>query len=250
MVMEPTVFVFQHVPHEHMGTLAKALSRAELKHRQLDVWKNDVLWPDVEDVRALIVMGGPMGVYEEAKYPFLAKEIRFIQDVIKAGRPLLGICLGSQLIAKAFGARVFPNAHKEIGWYAVHMAPAAAGDALFGGWSSKPEIFQWHGDTFDLPAGAELLATSPLCRHQAYRVGKNVYGLQFHPEVDAAMIASWLGQPGTDEELKPLGPTRKRDIAAESPAKAAALEHLAAPAFDAFAQLCAFESNAGVKAPL
>ena len=133
-----------------------------------------------------------MGVYDEAEYPFLSDEHQFLRRMIAQGVPLLGICLGSQLLAKALGARVYRNPQKEIGWYTVDLTPAGAADPLFAGLTSPVPVFQWHGDAFDLPVGATPLATSPLCPLQAFRYGDRVYGLLFHLELTPTVIQSWL----------------------------------------------------------
>jgi GMP synthase-like glutamine amidotransferase len=137
-------------------------------------------------------MGGPMGVYDDAMYPFLRQEHDFLQRAIVQEVPLLGICLGSQLLAKALGACVYRNPQKEIGWYTVDLTAAGCTDPLFAGIDSPMRVFQWHGDAFELPAGATALASSPLCTHQAFRYGDRVYGLLFHLELTPEIIYSWL----------------------------------------------------------
>jgi len=127
--------------------------------------------------------------------PGLRDELGLIERSLRDDVPVLGICLGSQLIAKALGAKVYPNKQLEIGWEPVWLTDAAKDDTLFSGIGSPETFFHWHGETFDLPLGAEWLAYSAKCRHQAYRHGRRVYGLQFHPEVSAEMIADWCGQP-------------------------------------------------------
>ena len=137
-------------------------------------------------------MGGPMGVYEQDRYPFLRDELRLIEAALKDGRPVLGVCLGSQLLAAALGAKVVKGPGKEIGWYPVSLLAGARDDRLFG---SAPDSFtplHWHGDVFDLPAGAVALATSEKTPLQAYRYGENVYGLLFHIEPDAAIVAGMV----------------------------------------------------------
>jgi GMP synthase (glutamine-hydrolysing) len=143
--------------------------------------------------RAMIIMGGPMSANDPL--PGLAAELSLIERGLKKRIPMLGVCLGSQLLAKALGARVYGNAELEIGWAPVHLTDAGRADPLFQGIASPTTFFHWHGDTFDLPEGAEWLAYSAKCRHQAFRYGGNVYGLQFHPEVSAEMIADWSTQP-------------------------------------------------------
>ncbi len=147
----------------------------------------------VTDYDRLIVMGGPMSANDPITG--LADELRTIDRALVRGTPILGICLGSQLIAKALGARVYRNSELEIGWEPVYLTDAGCADPLFHGTQSPATFFHWHGETFDLPSGAEWLAWSKKTRHQAYRYGSNVYGLQFHPELDSAMIADWCEQP-------------------------------------------------------
>jgi GMP synthase (glutamine-hydrolysing) len=127
--------------------------------------------------------------------PGLRDELGVIERALRKQTPLLGICLGSQLIAKALGAKVYRNGELEIGWEPVWLTGAGEQDAIFHGVSSPEVFFHWHGETFDLPAGATWLARSEKCRHQAYRYGQNVYGLQFHPEITPEMIADWCDQP-------------------------------------------------------
>ncbi len=135
----------------------------------------------------------------------LSAELRLIERALKDGTPMLGVCLGAQLIAKALGAPVYRNAELEIGWAPVHFTDAGKADPLFCGMQSPTTFFHWHGETFDLPAGAEWLAYSEKCRHQAYRFGRNVYGLQFHPEVTAAMVEDWQEQAVNCGDVASLG---------------------------------------------
>jgi GMP synthase (glutamine-hydrolysing) len=146
-------------------------------------------------------MGGPMGVYEGEKHAFLPREIDFIEKAVSRGVPTLGVCLGAQLLARALGSPVYPHRFREIGWYPLRLTPEGRKDPAFRRWPPRARVFQWHGDTFDLPQGAALLARSPLCENQAFRHGRTAYGLQFHLEVTPAMIGEWLAQPGTAREL-------------------------------------------------
>jgi GMP synthase-like glutamine amidotransferase len=184
--------VLQHVAVEGPGTLASYLARRGWTLTTVALYEGACLPEDAQEYQAVIVMGGPMGVYDEAEYPFLRDEHRFLTRVLEQGVPLLGICLGSQLLAKALGARVYRNPHKEIGWYTVDLTPAGAADPLFAGLTSPIPVFQWHGDAFDIPTGATPLASSPLCTHQAFRYGDRVYGLLFHLELTPDMIYSWM----------------------------------------------------------
>jgi GMP synthase (glutamine-hydrolysing) len=138
----------------------------------------------------VVILGGPIGVYEQDRYPFLVDERRALELRLRDRLPTLGVCLGAQLIAAALGARVYPGGRKEIGWGAVQLTPAGKDSAL-----RKLEhqpVLHWHGDTFDLPAGCERLASTELYENQAFELGSNVLALQFHPEVEAHRFEQWL----------------------------------------------------------
>ena len=160
------VLAFRHVPFEGLGLIEPALRLRHIEVDCADLYQTGATTPDIGRYDALIFMGGPMSVNDDL--PFLRQEMAFIRQAIARRQPILGICLGSQLIARAMGAAVRRNSVKEIGWYGVQFTPAAGADRLFGGLSQET-IFHWHGETFDLPPGAELLATSDLCRNQIGR---------------------------------------------------------------------------------
>jgi GMP synthase (glutamine-hydrolysing) len=231
------ILVLRHVPHEGLGTLAPAFDRAGLPYRYLDVWKRGARFPSPGALRALVIMGGPMGVYEKEKYSFLKMELRFIKKCLAARKPVLGICLGAQLVAHALGAAVYPNRKKEIGWYPLELTAEGRRDALFRSFPRRPTVFQWHGDTFDLPRGAVHLARSFLCRHQAFRFRDAVYGLQFHVEVDGAMVRDWLRQPGSRRELAAVGPRAWEKAASGINVHMPGLSRLAGPFFQKFVKL-------------
>jgi GMP synthase-like glutamine amidotransferase len=165
--------------------------------------------PDPDQVNGLVVMGGPMGAYETDKYPFLAEECRLLGELAGRNRPVLGICLGSQLLAKALGADVFPGHGPEIGFGFVELVSAGKQDPLFATVGGSIPVFHWHGDTFDLPEGAVLLASSREYAQQAFRFGSCAYGLQFHIEPDSGTWLDWqehLPIERSDE----TGPQQKR----------------------------------------
>lgn len=147
--------------------------------------------PAAGDFDAWLVMGGPMNVDETDRYAFLGPERELLAELIAGDRPVLGICLGAQLVARAAGARVYAQRPKEIGLFTVEPTPAAAADPLFSLLTGPTEVFQWHGDTFDLPAGAVHLARSARFGHQAFRLGRRVYGVQFHIECNTDIARQW-----------------------------------------------------------
>jgi GMP synthase (glutamine-hydrolysing) len=178
----------QHVPFEGLGSIDSWVVRSGHRLNGTRMWTGDPL-PAVTDIDWLIVMGGPMGVADQDRFPWLVREKRFIQDCLAAERRVLGICLGAQLVAEALGAAVAPNGRREIGWFPVRFDTAACAAE---GWTVFPEtlpVFHWHGDRFEIPPGGRLLAESDACDRQAFSRGRRVLGLQFHLETtpDAAV---------------------------------------------------------------
>jgi GMP synthase (glutamine-hydrolysing) len=200
----PKLLVFQHVAYEILGTLDPLLREAGFRIRYVNFGRDPHAEPCLDSYDALIVLGGPMNVDELDRYPHLQTETEMIGDAIARGMPILGICLGAQLIARALGARVRRNPQKEIGWYDLEPTPHGKEDPVLGHLAECEKIFQWHGDTFDVPAGGVHLASSPTCRNQAFRYGRNVYGFQFHLEVDEPVVKRWLQVPVHLRELEAL----------------------------------------------
>ena len=175
------IHYLQHVPFEDLGSIATWAHKCGHRVTATHLYR-DELPPSIASFDWLIVMGGPMGVHDEAEYPWLAAEKRFIEQAIVAGKTVLGVCLGSQLIACVLGARVYPNAEKEIGWFPIQLTDEAKRSALFADLPTTQDVFHWHGDTFDLPAGAVHMALSSVCENQAFVLNDRVVGLQFHLE--------------------------------------------------------------------
>lgn len=169
---------FQHVPFEGLGQLEPWLRRAGFQIGCTRLFETSA-WPDPAAVDFLVVMGGPMSVNDEGLYPWLKEEKDFLRRYLATGKPLLGICLGAQLIAAVLGARVYANREKEIGWFPVEGIPSR--DSSTFRFPPSAEVFHWHGETFDLPSGATQLARSQACENQAFQIGSAI-GLQFHLE--------------------------------------------------------------------
>lgn len=188
------VIVLQHAAAETAGALLPILESAGLTPRTVHVYAGHAVPREIRDARALVVLGGPMGVYEADAYPHLLHELRLIEHALRDDVPVLGICLGSELLAAALGAAVRPSGRQEIGWYRVDFTPDAARDALFGGIASRPLVaLHWHGDVFDLPRGAVPLARSAMTKCQAFAFGTSAYGILFHLEVTPPIIDAMIG---------------------------------------------------------
>jgi len=185
------ILIIKHINIEGPGTLGEFLRETKRKTKIVELNNNGIL-PSLDECEAVISLGGPMNVYEEEKYPFLKDEHNFLCEAVEREIPILGICLGAQLLAKACQAKVNKAKHKEIGWYDVELSSDGRRDPLFAGLPEQLNVFQWHEDTFDIPAGAVRLAESSAHLNQAFRFGKNAYGLQFHIEVTPPIIESWI----------------------------------------------------------
>ena len=212
--MGSSLLVLQHIACE-----PPAAFEDELRSRGLDVTRVELdegeALPDWREFPAIVVMGGPMGAYDEAEHPWLAGEKRLLREAVEADVPVWGVCLGAQLLASALGARVYRGDQPEVGLLPVHLTPEAADDPVFAGAPDSFPTLQWHGDSFDLPDGATLLASSPAYPHQAFRVGRS-YGLQFHIEVPLELATEWAEVPAYAESLEStLGPGALDELLAD-----------------------------------
>ena len=208
------VHVLQHVPFEGVGSIHSWLTQRRASVSYTRFYEKSAL-PEIADVDLVIAMGGPMSVNDEVSLPWLKDEKRFILQAVQAGRPVVGICLGAQLIAGALGARVYPAPCKEIGWFPIESTSDAAG--LFRFPKTVP-VFHWHGETFDLPPGSTKLARSAGCENQAFQVGSNVIGLQFHlettPESASAIMSHCRNELIEDVYVQPEAAMRGMSAAA------------------------------------
>jgi GMP synthase-like glutamine amidotransferase len=255
------VLAFRHSPSEGIGSIADALHQRDIACYPVDLYAQPKAPFSVDGASGLILMGGSMSVNDDL--PWIPREVDAIRQAIERRIPVLGICLGSQLIARALGARVYPNASeaqrgayrapvgrpetnnwvaraaaplganmaKEIGWLPIRWTDEASRDPVFAGFRGSEIVFQWHGETFDLPPGAQLLAESEACTNQAFRTGDNIYGLQFHLEATPEIIADWVRQDAA------CGAAREAVIPIDPFAHAARLAETAATVFSRWCEL-------------
>jgi GMP synthase-like glutamine amidotransferase len=196
--------------------------------------------PDWREFDAIVAMGGPMGTYDEAEHPWLVGEKRAIGEAVRAGKPFFGACLGVQLLAASLGARVYPGPVPEVGVLPVRLTKAGRSDPLFAGLPPELPTLQWHGDTFDLPAGGVSLLESDLYRNQGFRYGDRAYGVQFHLELDEGLAAEWARVPAyRDSAERTLGAGGLDRLLADFRAQAGTMQAHARTVFGRFLDLAA-----------
>ena len=186
------VLVLQHHDCEGLGIIADALRHASVTPLYIRSFEGQSVPKELADAAGLIVMGGPQSVYEQDEFPFLRDEIALIESALNQEKPVLGICLGSQLLAVTLGAKVYRGRTREIGWNRVTLTEFARNDSLFAGVQESFTPFHWHGDISDLPHGSTLLVSSPLTANQAFRHGRNTYGLLFHMEMTFPQVRTMV----------------------------------------------------------
>lgn len=232
------ILVFQHVAHEILGTLNPLLKIAGFRIRYVNFGRHPDARPSLDGYHGVVALGGPMNVDDVESHPHLRTEVSLLREALDRGMPILGICLGAQLLARALGAPVGPAIQKEIGWYDLSVSEPGRSDPLLSGFGDTERIFQWHGDTFEIPAGAVHLASSDLCPNQAFRYGENAYGFQFHLEVDEPLIDRWLDVPMHRAEIEALsGLVDPEEIRRETRARIARARHLSDRTFGEWVRL-------------
>ncbi len=192
------IWVMQHHPVENLGSIADALEGAALAWQYVRSFEGQPVPKDMKGAGGLILMGGPQGVHEAEEHPYLKAEMRLIESALKDDRPVLGVCLGSQLLAAALGAKVYKGTRREIGWYPVTLTSDAKDDRLLKGVPEQFTAFHWHGDIFDLPEDSVTLASSEISPIQAFRYRDKAYGFLCHLEVTEASILAMVRE-FTDE---------------------------------------------------
>ncbi len=201
----PRILVFQHVAAEPLGTLDPLIRRRGHRIRFVNFEREPDAAPSIDRYKGLIVLGGPMNVDQQGQFPHLKTELRVIEQALAQKKPVLGICLGAQLLAHALGAGVGRNPVPEIGWYQLNTTPSGDSDNVVGELAPGARVFQWHSCRFDIPDGAVHLAATDSCEPQAFRYADSAYGFQFHLEMDRPLIERWLRTPAYREELLEAG---------------------------------------------
>jgi GMP synthase (glutamine-hydrolysing) len=228
------LWVLQHLAAEPLGIIGDALEAGGIDAEYIRVFAGAPVPSDMNGAAGLVVMGGSMGVYEQHKYPFLSDEIRLIEAALRAGNPVLGICLGSQLLASALGAEVRKDDHKEIGWFPVALTEAASADRVLRGVERSFTAYHWHGDVFDLPGGAVSLASSAQTECQAFAYQERAYGLLFHLEATHKIVEDMVrGFAGELDEEQMDG----AEIIAQTSEHLAQLQRIGASVFEKWASL-------------
>jgi GMP synthase (glutamine-hydrolysing) len=229
--------VLQHISCEPPGAFGEVLTERGAEVVTIELDEGQPL-PDWQDFDHIIAMGGPMSVNDDDRLPWLAGEKRFVNAAVRAGKSFWGTCLGSQLLAASLGARVYAGPRPEVGLLPVRLTPDALRDPVFRSTPVELTTLQWHGDTFDLPAGAVLLATSPLYPNQAFRWGDRAYAVQFHLEVSVEMAREWGDVPEYREALEmTLGAGALERMVAELEREESAMTGLARRLFERWLEL-------------
>jgi GMP synthase-like glutamine amidotransferase len=209
--------IFQNAPGEGHGIFADVLDDEGWEQQVIHLYLDEPVPPDWEQSSLLVIMGGPMNVYQEMEFPFLSVETEIINMALKNDFPVIGFCLGAQLMAKVLGARVLKGQKKEIGWYPVYLTHKGKGDPFLRKFPGTFNAFQWHGDTFELPNGADLLVSSDAYFNQAMKIGTMSYGFQFHFEITKDMILEWV--TAGRKEILEMGPDAQEKTIVEDTKK-------------------------------
>lgn len=235
----PRILVLQHVAAEPLGTLDPLIRKRGHRIRYVNFEREPDASPSLDRYRGLVVLGGPMNVEDHPQRPHLRTEMRLIEQALKDDKPILGICLGAQLLAHVLGAPVTRHRQSEIGWYQLDTTEHGRSDRVLAPLGTSTPVFQWHSYTFAIPRSAQHLARTESCENQAFKYGDNAYGFQFHLEVDAALIGRWLNTPGYREELHRVSQAGQSlaEVEKATLAHAAHMKELAEPVFNNFLDL-------------
>ena len=232
------VFVLRHAPFVPMGSIEDRLVGGGVPFRQFDLFQAVPERLPLDQAAGLIVLGGPMSAFQTDEYPYLLAVLDWIRQAVRSELPLLGVCLGAQLMAMALGGRVYPNGRKEIGWCDLVLSPAAETDLLLKGSAPTETVLQWHGDTFELPPGATHLAASSLCANQVFRAGRRAWAVQFHLEMTPPLLESWFHEPVFAADLARLGDVEAESIRTTAPRQFPVMERFSRRILERFVALC------------
>ncbi len=233
------VLVIRNVSYETEGLLEPLLANEGLALDIVDFQRDASARPGLDGHAGLVVMGGPMGANDTARYPHLLHVERLLARFMERSLPSLGVCLGAQIMARTLGSEVYPNPVREVGWYDLNVTDDAGRDPLFAALEEREVVLQWHGDTFDLPKGAALLASSPDCVNQAFRYGEAGYAIQFHLEILQPMIEEWVRRDAARGWLAEEGRISARRILADTRSCMTRSMELGRRVFTRFARLIA-----------
>lgn len=229
--------VLRHTPIEGLGLLANALREVGVSHRYVDAYRGEPLPRDLRDVGGVIVLGGPMAAYDAEQHAFLRHELTLIERALTGGRPVLGICLGAQMIAQVLGARVYRGDRSEVGWGPITLTDEGRSDPLFADRHDSLTVFHLHADTYELPPDSVNLATSPLYDQQAFRWGDLVYGMQFHLELTDGMVSRLASDPESSRLIVDAGGDPQA-ITTNAAAHVEALKPVVRDVFTTYLQQC------------
>ena len=232
--MQPVLCV-RNDRDDTLGIAVPALSEHGVPVVRVDAFEAEPRWPAFEEISGLIVFGGEMNVDEIERFPYLLTQRELMRRAVDAGMPVLGICLGAQMLARVLDARVYRAAVRELGFKPIRITEAGQADPLLGSFHTGDRVFQWHEDTFDLPDGAELLAAGDDVRVQAFRMGRNAWGIQFHFEVDAEGVDAWLRV--AEPSLERVWKRSAEEVREELRLYLDAQQQRSRPLFKAFARL-------------
>lgn len=231
------ILVFQHVAAEPLGTLDPLIRRRGHRIRFVNFERQPDAEPSLDRYRGLIVLGGPMNVHDQADRAHLRVELRAIEQALKDDKPVLGICLGAQLLAHVLGAPIRRLDQPEIGWHPLRLTSQGQADPVLLPLGEQTSVFQWHSCHFDIPAGAEHLAHGNACAQQAFRYGSSAYGFQFHLEMDQALVERWLSNPAYRAELAAAGLGDAEAIRSQTRELIGGMQRQADRVFNAFLDL-------------
>jgi len=194
------ILLVQHAPHEHPAALRRVLATQGVRTRWIHPYRGDS-FPSLDEIGGIVSLGGPMSSNDEQEHPWIRPEMTLLQRAFENGLPILGICLGGQLLARALGKRVSANPVAEVGWFPLELTDSGKADRILASASQAPTVYHYHFETFEIPDGAECLARSSACERQAYKLNDHTYGLQFHPEADHQLLSEWMSIGDFDAEI-------------------------------------------------